>query len=112
MTAVRFDAAAVTDVALARDWYDGERPGLGEEFVDAVAAATDRIGRFPSAGSLVHAGLRRHFLDRFPYVLYYARTRLAYSSSRAFTWRGGRSIRWTGSVANKRIDTDKPRPAS
>ncbi len=76
------------------------------------AAATDRIGQFPSAGSLVHAGLRRHFLDRFPYVLYYARTRLAYSSSRAFTWRGGRSIRWTGCVANKRIDTDKPRPAS
>jgi len=71
VTAVRFDAAAVTDVALARDWYDGERPGLGEELVDAVAAATDRIGRFPSAGSLVHAGLRRHFLDRFPYVLYY-----------------------------------------
>jgi len=40
-----------------------------------------------------------------------ARTHLAYSSSRAFTWRGGRSIRWTGCVANKRIDTDKPRPA-
>jgi toxin ParE1/3/4 len=68
---VRFDAAAITDVTLARDWYEHQRVGLGQEFVDSVQATVSRIGLFPSAGSLVGEGLRRQFLERFPYVLYY-----------------------------------------
>ncbi len=49
MADVRFAAAAIVDVTLARDWYEGERAGLGEEFVDAVQAAASRIGVYPSA---------------------------------------------------------------
>jgi toxin ParE1/3/4 len=68
---VRFDAAAITDVTLARDWYEGECVGLGVAFVDSVEATARRIGRFPGAGSSVFASLRRQFVERFPYVLYY-----------------------------------------
>jgi plasmid stabilization system protein ParE len=68
---VRFDAAAIADVMLARDWYEGECAGLGEDFVDSVEASARRIGLFPSAVSPVLPGLRRQFLERFPYVLYY-----------------------------------------
>jgi plasmid stabilization system protein ParE len=68
---VRFDAAAIADVTLARDWYEGESVGLGGEFVDSVEATARRIGSFPSAGSVVLPGVRRQFLARFPYVLYY-----------------------------------------
>ena len=71
MADVRFDAAAIADVTLARDWYEGERAGLGEEFVGSVEAAVGRIGLFPSTGSLVLPGVRRQFLERFPYVPYY-----------------------------------------
>ena len=71
MAVVRFDAAAIVDVALARDWYEGERPGLGEEFVDSVESAVCRIESFPGAGALVRPGIRRQFTERFPYVLYY-----------------------------------------
>lgn len=71
MAAVRFDAAALVDVTLARDWYDGERPGLGEEFVVSVEAAVRRIASFPSAGYVVRPGIRRQFTERFPYILYY-----------------------------------------
>jgi toxin ParE1/3/4 len=68
---VRFDAAAIADVTLARDWYERERESLGLEFVDSVETSARRIGLFPSAGSLVRPGLRRQLLERFPYVLYY-----------------------------------------
>lgn len=68
---LRFDAAAIADVTLARDWYENERSGLGDAFVDAVLAAASRIKLFPDAGASAHAGLRRQFVERFPYVLYY-----------------------------------------
>lgn len=71
MAPVRFDAAAIVDVTLARDWYEGERPGLGQEFVDSVESTVRRIESFPSAGSLARPGMRRQFTERFPYVLYY-----------------------------------------
>jgi hypothetical protein len=50
---VWFAAAAIADVTLARDWYEREWAGLGEEFVDSVEAAARRVGLFPSAGSSV-----------------------------------------------------------
>jgi ribosomal protein S18 acetylase RimI-like enzyme len=68
---VRFDAAAIADVTLARDWYESELPGLGEQFVDSVETAVSRIRSLPSAGSLVLPSIRRQFMARFPYVLYY-----------------------------------------
>jgi plasmid stabilization system protein ParE len=67
----RFDAAAIADVTLARDWYERECAGLGEEFVDSVEATVRRIGLFAGAGSIVLPGLRRQLMARFPYVLYY-----------------------------------------
>ena len=51
---VRFDAAAIADVTPARDWYEGEGPGLGREFVDCVEATARCIGLFPYAGSVTH----------------------------------------------------------
>ena len=71
MADVRFDAAAIADITLARDWYESERAGLGEEFVDSVETTVSRVRLFPSAGSLVLPGLRRQPVARFPYVLYY-----------------------------------------
>jgi toxin ParE1/3/4 len=68
---VRFDAAAIADVTFARDWYEGECTGLGEQFVDSVETTVSRIRSFPSAGSLVLPDVRRQFMARFPYVLYY-----------------------------------------
>lgn len=71
MADVRFDAAAIADITLARDWYESERTYLGEEFVVSVEAAVRRLAMFPSGGFLVRPGLRRQLVERFPYVLYY-----------------------------------------
>jgi plasmid stabilization system protein ParE len=68
---LRFDAAAIADITLARDWYERERTGLGNEFIDSTEVAVGRLMRFPGCGALVGSSLRRQPLERFPYVLYY-----------------------------------------
>ena len=103
MADVRFAVAAITDLTLARDWYEHECAGLGEEFVASVEAAVSRIGSFPSAGSPVGPGLRRQFLERFPYVLYYRTDDIGVLAllSRACTWHVARSIEYVACVASK-----------
>jgi toxin ParE1/3/4 len=55
----------------ARDWYDGQSAGLGNQFIDAVAAAArsacDGPNRFPTIGH----GVRTVRCKRFPYRLYF-----------------------------------------
>jgi plasmid stabilization system protein ParE len=71
---LRFTSLAARDVTSARDWYDAQRPGLGAEFVAAVATALDLIGRLPEAAPVVIKDVRRLLLARFPYALYYRLT--------------------------------------
>ena len=71
MTRVWFLPAAHVDVQTAFEWYEAERQGLGEEFVQAVQAALDRILEFPAASPVAHRDARRYLIERFPYCLYY-----------------------------------------
>ena len=40
---------AERDLAAARDWYDRQRAGLGDEFVDAIALALRVVARAPNS---------------------------------------------------------------
>ena len=71
MADVRFDAAAIADVTLAREWYESEIAGLGDQFVDSFEITVSRIRSFPTDGSIVLPGPRRQFMRRFPHVVYY-----------------------------------------
>lgn len=60
-------------------WYEGERDGLGYEFVAEVERTLSRIAhqaQFATAPvGNVHGGVvRREFVDRFPYVVYFVET--------------------------------------
>ena len=66
-----FRPAASADVHAAHDWYEDQRPGLGDEFVAAVDAAVASIVAFPKAHPVVYRGAHRFLLERFPYGLYY-----------------------------------------
>jgi plasmid stabilization system protein ParE len=66
-----FPPSASADVQAAYEWYEGQRPGLGDEFLAAVDAAIASILAFPDAYPVVHRGARRVLLERFPYSLYY-----------------------------------------
>jgi plasmid stabilization system protein ParE len=59
------------DMAEARDWYEGQRGGLGGEFLTAVEDVFVRICEFPESYAAEYRGVRRAGLRRFPYVVYY-----------------------------------------
>lgn len=66
---------ALAELRDAADWYEDQREGLGDEFLDAVMAALDRgfpLAELESEDLEGGALLRRYLLKRFPYkvVLY------------------------------------------
>lgn len=68
---VRFRSEAASDVLLAREWYDGQRPGLGDDFVRSLEQVIDLVSELPEAYPEIAVGLRRALLGRFPYAVYY-----------------------------------------
>lgn len=62
---------AERDLAAAHEWYDGERAGLGDEFLDAIAAAMRELARDPERERHYHRNFRRALLPRFPYKIFY-----------------------------------------
>jgi toxin ParE1/3/4 len=66
--AIRSSAPARADFRNAALWYEGQRPGLGEEFSRAVRAAVPLIASGPERWPARH-GLRRYVLHRFPYTI-------------------------------------------
>jgi toxin ParE1/3/4 len=62
---------AEQDLAEGRVWYEGQRTGLGVEFLTAVDEAFDRIRENPELYAAQYKSVRRSGLNRFPYVVYY-----------------------------------------
>jgi toxin ParE1/3/4 len=62
---------AEADLAYARKWYDQQRAGLGDEFILCVDAAFERIRRMPEVNPILHKGVRRALVRRFPYGVFY-----------------------------------------
>ena len=59
------------DLAGAYEWYEEQRPGLGEEFLAAVGASFDAIQEFPEMFARAYREVRRAFVSRFPYMVFY-----------------------------------------
>ena len=62
---------AQADLAKARDRYDKVRPELGDDFLDEIGAALERIEEDPERPLLYHRGFRRVIPRRFPYKIFY-----------------------------------------
>jgi plasmid stabilization system protein ParE len=65
---------AELDVLEAALWYEGERPGLGEEFLRALRRLYERISETPLHFPKVRGETRRALLDRFPYGVFFVLT--------------------------------------
>jgi plasmid stabilization system protein ParE len=63
--------AAVADLRQAYQWYQSERPGLGEEFLQAVHASVERALATPAGYAVIHRDTRRVLIRRFPYGLFF-----------------------------------------
>ena len=71
MKPVLFRPVAEDDLEAAFYWYEGQRPGLGNEFLDSLNATVVRIQSFPEYCPVYKRDTRRAILQRFPYLLFY-----------------------------------------
>jgi plasmid stabilization system protein ParE len=65
---------AEADLADAHRWYEGQREGLGDEFLLCFEACLAFIQRNPQAFSLLYQEARRALVRRFPYGVFYVLT--------------------------------------
>jgi plasmid stabilization system protein ParE len=66
-----FRRAAKSEVEDAAAYYEGRRPGLGEEFVVEIDEAVSRAAEAPERYPLVFGDVRRTVARRFPYSVYF-----------------------------------------
>jgi ParE toxin of type II toxin-antitoxin system, parDE len=52
-------------------WYESQQSGLGDDFLEQVEEALDRICQMPESYPAVYRDVRRSVVRRFPYTLYY-----------------------------------------
>jgi toxin ParE1/3/4 len=62
---------AEADLAEAYRWYEGQREGLGADFALCIEETLDKIRRSPEIYPKVYRHLRRAFVRRFPYGVFY-----------------------------------------
>jgi plasmid stabilization system protein ParE len=68
---VSIRAAAQADLRAARDWYEQQRAGLGDEFLLSIADAMIRLEESPRRVPEYYHGFRRLLTERFPYKIFY-----------------------------------------
>jgi len=62
---------AEQDIAEAYAWYEGQRVGLGEEFLSCVDACIEAFRRMPELHAEIYQSYRRALVRRFPYMVFY-----------------------------------------
>ena len=63
--------AAAADIEEAFVWYEARRPGLGDEYLEAVSQAITAIREAPRMHGVIHRDVRRAKVRRFPYSVFY-----------------------------------------
>lgn len=62
---------ASRDAEEARDYFDAQRVGLGQAFLDRLNEELAQIGALPEMYGIVWRNVRAARLRQFPYVVYY-----------------------------------------
>ncbi len=62
---------AESDISRSYEWYESKREGLGANFMLCVDEAFSRISRNPKHYPTLLNPVRRAFVKRFPYGVYY-----------------------------------------
>ena len=96
---IRFSRAAREEVLAAARWYGEREPGLRADFLAAVDDVIARVARYaqhlgPAPGIDPSLGVKRVFVERFPYSVYFVElpTRIrvlafAHARRKPFYWR-------------------------
>ncbi|GJL50459.1 MAG: toxin, RelE family protein [Nitrospirales bacterium] len=62
---------AERDLSEAFRWYEGQRKGLGHDFLLQIDAGFRFLERTPLVFPEMYRRIRRHLIKRFPYKIYY-----------------------------------------
>ena len=62
---------AEIDIEEAATWYEGQRQGLGHEFLDEVLSLCKTISEKPAMYPVVHRHTHRALIRRFPFGVYF-----------------------------------------
>jgi len=68
---LRLRPEAEADLKEVYRWYEGQRRGLGDDFLLCVEAALEALLENPNQFPVVHKEVRRMVLRRFPYSIFY-----------------------------------------
>jgi toxin ParE1/3/4 len=71
MKTIIFHPLAKQELADAVAYYEAQRSGLGEEYLDEIEDTAALIAQYFEAGAIVRATIRRVILPKFPYSLLY-----------------------------------------
>ncbi|MBN2580215.1 MAG: type II toxin-antitoxin system RelE/ParE family toxin [Pirellulales bacterium] len=66
-----YHSEAEAELIQAADWYEQQRPGLGDEFLDEIDSALLRICQAPESFGFIYADVRCHLVHRFPFGILY-----------------------------------------
>lgn len=71
---VRLEPEAEGEFDAAATWYERQRHGLGQDFVDEIARSLSRVAETPQSFGLLPSvpqdlGIRRAAVHRFPYTV-------------------------------------------
>jgi plasmid stabilization system protein ParE len=68
---VEFHPSASQELEAASSFYEGRRPGLGEELADEIDDVCVLLSEYPAIGWKVDEIHRNVPLRRFPFILFY-----------------------------------------
>lgn len=68
---VRLRRAAEEDLAVATSWYEQQREGLGQEFLDQAMVVFNAVAERPLLYPVVHRSTRRALMARFPFAMFF-----------------------------------------
>lgn len=63
---------AENDIRSAFEWYESQRPNLGDEFLASVREKLEAVRSFPESNPIIYRDVRRAVISRFPYLIFYA----------------------------------------
>jgi plasmid stabilization system protein ParE len=64
-------ARAERDIQAVFDWYETQRAGLGEEFLDHLRRTLEILRRHPEGSPVLYKNVRRAVTSKFPYSVFY-----------------------------------------
>jgi plasmid stabilization system protein ParE len=68
---IAFRRVAQKEHRAAVRWYESQREGLGERYLNAIAMKLAEIQQFPTRFGKVRGETRRAFVPVFPFAIYY-----------------------------------------